>query len=585
MASRGAADDRSRVRRAAPAGTTGGAGTAPGVAVRARRPQPRPGRRAGHPLRRRRRHRRRPLRQRRQRADHPALGVGHRRGQRRHDVRDHRRRHRPVGRRDRRAGVGLGDHAGDPVAGRGHALDRHGVRGARRGRVAAGWSTACSSPTAGSSPFIATLAMLAAARGLAEIIAKRRTQIVTRPDFIDFFARRACSASRCSSSSSRSSPSAGWVLLNRTTFGRRTFAVGGNPEAARLAGIHVRRHTVLLYVLVGLCCGIAAVMIWPRTTTGTLDPRHALRARRDRRRRHRRHAAQRRPRHDRRHRPRRAHLHARSPTSSPSTTCRHLDARPSPRASSSSPPSCSSSASPPAPQHRDARTARETRPPRRHRTRRPTARHRTSPAHKETAMSAPLTPLVGLARQRAARRAPPAPPAAPSNEPDGTTRRRAQRRPAGAATRNDDPGETVVIGFSGPAADHGWLAAINNAAEAEADEVPRRRASRRPRAPTTPTSRSARSRPSSTTRSTRSCCCPTDGAALTEVATKAMEAGIPVINVDREFSSPFAARTTILGDNYGMGVSAGTYVCKADRGQGLTEPGRSPRSPASTRCR
>jgi ribose transport system substrate-binding protein len=55
---------------------------------------------------------------------------------------------------------------------------------------------------------------------------------------------------------------------------------------------------------------------------------------------------------------------------------------------------------------------------------------------------------------------------------------------------------------------------------------------------------------------------PTDGAALTDVATKAMEAGIPVINVDREFSSTFAARTTILGDNYGMGVSAGTYICE-----------------------
>jgi ribose transport system substrate-binding protein len=55
---------------------------------------------------------------------------------------------------------------------------------------------------------------------------------------------------------------------------------------------------------------------------------------------------------------------------------------------------------------------------------------------------------------------------------------------------------------------------------------------------------------------------PTDGAALTEAAIAAMEAGIPVINVDREFSSPFAARTTILGDNYGMGVSAGTYICE-----------------------
>jgi ribose transport system substrate-binding protein len=54
---------------------------------------------------------------------------------------------------------------------------------------------------------------------------------------------------------------------------------------------------------------------------------------------------------------------------------------------------------------------------------------------------------------------------------------------------------------------------------------------------------------------------PFDGAALTPVALKAMQAGIPVINVDREFDSPFAARATILGDNYGMGVSAGTYIC------------------------
>ena len=50
----------------------------------------------------------------------------------------------------------------------------------------------------------------------------------------------------------------GWIVLNRTTFGRRTFAIGGNPEAARLAGINVRLHTLLLYVLSGLCCGIAA---------------------------------------------------------------------------------------------------------------------------------------------------------------------------------------------------------------------------------------------------------------------------------------------------------------------------------------
>jgi ribose transport system permease protein len=117
-------------------------------------------------------------------------------------------------------------------------------------------------------PFIATLAMLAAARGLAEIISDRRTQIITVNSFVDFFGGSLLGV-----------PvlvwifvlvaAAGWVVLNRTTFGRRTFAVGGNAEAARLAGIKVQRHTVALYVLAGLCCGIAAVMLMARTTTGS----------------------------------------------------------------------------------------------------------------------------------------------------------------------------------------------------------------------------------------------------------------------------------------------------------------------------
>jgi ribose transport system permease protein len=116
--------------------------------------------------------------------------------------------------------------------------------------------------------FIATLASLAAARGLAEIISNRRTQILSVQGFTAFF-----------DASVLGVPvlvvifavvaAAGWVLLNRTTFGRRTFAVGGNPEAARLAGIDVRRHTVLLYTLLGLCCGLAAVMLIARTTTGS----------------------------------------------------------------------------------------------------------------------------------------------------------------------------------------------------------------------------------------------------------------------------------------------------------------------------
>ena len=117
-------------------------------------------------------------------------------------------------------------------------------------------------------PFIATLAMLAAARGYAEILAQRRTQIVTVSEFSDFF-RIDVLGIPMLVLIFVAVAAIGWVVLNRTTFGRRTLAVGGNPEAARLAGINVKRHTVMLYVLVGLCCGIAALMITARTTTGS----------------------------------------------------------------------------------------------------------------------------------------------------------------------------------------------------------------------------------------------------------------------------------------------------------------------------
>lgn len=116
--------------------------------------------------------------------------------------------------------------------------------------------------------FIATLAMLASARGLAEIIANRRTQIVQDRDFRAFFSGDVLGIPTLVIIFALVAV-AGWVLLNRTTFGRRTFAVGGNAEAARLAGIRVQRHTVKLYVLSGFCCGIAAVMLMARTTTGS----------------------------------------------------------------------------------------------------------------------------------------------------------------------------------------------------------------------------------------------------------------------------------------------------------------------------
>jgi ribose transport system permease protein len=115
-------------------------------------------------------------------------------------------------------------------------------------------------------PFIATLAMLVAARGLAAQISGKQTQVSSNTTINDIASTKLLGI-----------PllvwilglvvAAGWVLLNRTTFGRRTVAVGGNPEAARLAGINVKWHTVLLYALSGLCCGIAAIMLTSQATS------------------------------------------------------------------------------------------------------------------------------------------------------------------------------------------------------------------------------------------------------------------------------------------------------------------------------
>ena len=56
----------------------------------------------------------------------------------------------------------------------------------------------------------------------------------------------------------------GWVLLNRTRYGRYVVSVGGNREAARIAGVPVRRTIFSVYVLMGLLAGVATVLLCAR---------------------------------------------------------------------------------------------------------------------------------------------------------------------------------------------------------------------------------------------------------------------------------------------------------------------------------
>ena len=136
---------------------------------------------------------------------------------------------------------------------------------------------------------------------------------------------------------------------------------------------------------------------------------------------------------------------------------------------------------------------------------------------------------------------------------------------------NDKPGTAVTIGFSAPAADHGWIAAITSNARAQAkqysdvtlDAV---------EGSNDVNQQISQVETLISKKVGALVILPFDGKALTEVGIKAMEAGIQVINLDRVFSSPRGARAWIGGDNYGMGAAAGRYIAEQLTAKGVKNP-------------
>ncbi|MEU8798771.1 ABC transporter substrate-binding protein [Spirillospora sp. NPDC048819] len=136
---------------------------------------------------------------------------------------------------------------------------------------------------------------------------------------------------------------------------------------------------------------------------------------------------------------------------------------------------------------------------------------------------------------------------------------------------NDKPGKEVTVGFSAPAADHGWIAAIAKNAEAQAKKYSD--VSFKPVEPTNDINQQI-SAVESLIRAKVNVLVilPNDGEQLNQVGRKAMDAGIPVVNLDRVFPDNLSYRTWIGGDNYGMGVSAGNYIGKKLKDKGVADP-------------
>jgi fructose transport system permease protein len=61
-----------------------------------------------------------------------------------------------------------------------------------------------------------------------------------------------------------------WFVLTQTTWGRRVYALGDNPEATRLMGIPVKKQMLMIYVVAGAIYGIAALLLIGRLNVG--DP-------------------------------------------------------------------------------------------------------------------------------------------------------------------------------------------------------------------------------------------------------------------------------------------------------------------------
>ena len=112
-------------------------------------------------------------------------------------------------------------------------------------------------------PFIVTLATLGAIRGLVYVYSQ--TPITpSDPSFRTIFGQPILGPFTLSILIMLLAFLVMMFFINRTTAGRAIVAIGGNEEAVRLAGINVRRHILLAYIISGLCAALAGILLASR---------------------------------------------------------------------------------------------------------------------------------------------------------------------------------------------------------------------------------------------------------------------------------------------------------------------------------
>lgn len=141
---------------------------------------------------------------------------------------------------------------------------------------------------------------------------------------------------------------------------------------------------------------------------------------------------------------------------------------------------------------------------------------------------------------------------------DSETRTVTVEAPAAGASSGEESGDTVRIIASVPPTDHGWLGAISKNAKAAAGKF--KDVDFELLQAADADSQAQQIEQAIAKKPDVLVVLPQDGEALTPVAQKAEAAGIPVVNIDRLFTKPDAATSTILGDNHQIGVLAADYI-------------------------